>query len=154
MFFGLFGEDLKKNHARVMTVCDPPPGGGPKSYDSIRGSSLRVILRSFFIISTSSEHPKIILAIQKHFKSIRNCIIDLRIWYYDHSRRQTADFQKTPLLGGVKKNSQMVIFEKSCSLSIAQLTIWKRAYHEKVELFNFSCAPETAKSVTIYSTRV
>ena len=30
MFFGLFGEDLKKNHARVMTVCDPPPlGGGP-----------------------------------------------------------------------------------------------------------------------------
>ena len=51
----------------------------------------------------SPEHPKIILAIQKHLKSIRNCIIDLRIWYYDHSRRQTADLQKNPLLGGGKK---------------------------------------------------
>ena len=44
----------------------------------------------------------------------------------------------------------MVIFEKSCSLSIAQLTIWKRAYHEKVEFFAFF-APQRAQKVSLYT---
>ena len=59
---------------------------------------------SFFSRFVPSDGQKIILTAQKHWESIRNGIVDLRKRYHDHEKRQRADFQKSAVLGGVKKN--------------------------------------------------
>ena len=60
-------------------------------------------MRSIFYVFVPSEGEKIILTAQKHQESIRNGIVDLRKKYYDHRKRQRADFGQHAVLGAVKK---------------------------------------------------
>ena len=71
-------------------------------------------MKSFFHVFVTSDDQKIILTAQKHQESIRNGIVDLSERHHDHKKRQTADFQKSQVLGGGKnENSQFIemIFE-------------------------------------------